>query len=132
MTVTIRAVYKRMADSGRAVLVERDNGGMEFAVEDSTFWLPLSQISGPDWTDRALLNTTVTITLTDWIAQQKNIQGDDVDLERYEAQPPTGDSGFHRVMDRHMAMPDSEICFCRSAQKAQMIAAALNLTQGKV
>lgn len=122
MSVSISGKLKRV--SARALLIDLENG------EDAQ-WIPISQIedfdadtfSGDD------VGQTVELEISDWIARQKNIRT--VNLERYIITDTINDSTYPAAS--YVVMDANEImCHCRDRRKANMIAAALNLTQGKV
>lgn len=132
MPVTITGKFKRASD--RAVLldlsIEEDTGLESFA--DNLHWFPRSQLlpRNPDFSCVAT-DAQVTIQITDWIARQKNITSNvnvpEVDLEHFVVEYLPAEN-VHVVYD-----PDRmRWCTCDNARYARMIAAALNLTQGKV
>lgn len=98
---------------------------------DEVYWLPRSQLLGevPD----EPVEEPVVLRLTDWIARQKQITSncDEVDLERFDVGPSITENSetWIDVVDRHSG---PTMCKCDDIRKARMIAAALNLTQGKV
>ena len=139
MPVTIKGTVRRRTD--RAVLfrlsVEEDPTGFESSEAAREEWLPLSQFigAGPESTDDG---EEQTVTISDWIARQKNIRSNigtvapvEHDLERYDLGPTVTVNNVTRytVVDRHNG---PAMCECLDQRHARMIAAALNLTQDKV
>ena len=121
MSVTIRAAGIRVTD--RAIQIDLDG---------ERHWLPKSQIESIDgaglidaisgWSDDRLHE----FVISDWIAQQKGFV---LNEERYTTfQLASAVNGFtHVVKDS-----DDLVCMCKDEKRASIIAAALNLTIGKV
>lgn len=121
MSVSISGKLKRV--SARALLIDLENG------EDAQ-WIPISQIEdGADDLNEQSIGTTVELEISDWIARQKNIRP--VNLERFQVGQTTADATERIVYDSETTI-NRLMCTCPNAQLANMIAAALNLTQGKV
>lgn len=107
MSVTIRAVFLR--GTNKAIMVDH---------EGTEMWLPRSQLlEAPEGMDR---HGQYELKLTDWIAKEKGIT---LDEERYEAEGSL-------IWDRTES--GGELATARDHRTAQMIAAALNMTIGKV
>lgn len=118
MSVSISGKLKRV--SARALLIDLENG------EDAQ-WLPISQIEdGADGLSEDSIGQIIELEISDWIARQKNIRP--VNLERYEVRNDNAHAP-NTVLD---TLDQSSMCQCPDVRRANMIAAALNLTQGKV
>jgi len=122
MPVTIRAVGMRV--TARAIQIDLDG---------ELHWLPKSQINSIDGEGAvdAIAGFSGDVihefVVTDWIAQQKGFTlGEEkfIAAELGDAPLPSGPYWYVRG--------DTSICFCDSQRDAEIIAAALNLTQGKI
>lgn len=123
MSVSISGKLKRV--SARALLIDLENG------EDAQ-WLPFSQIDDCDADTFSSddIGQTVELEISDWIARQKNIRP--VNLERYEAVANLQDWCYPAQTAFSVMDGSTVLCRCEDRRTAVMIAAALNLTQGKV
>ncbi len=124
MPVEIRATF--LIGTQRAIHVEHNGEQM---------WLPKSQISGLPMS--LTQGQELSLTLTDWIARQKNITAADapVNEDRYTVHlhwqggvPDLNVDGIAIVDNSTSAV----MCWCANERSARMIAAALALTEGKV
>lgn len=121
MSVTISGKLKRL--SQRALLIDLEDG-------NDAQWIPFSQIDDfEEGTFDDSVGQSIELDISDWIAGQKNIRP--VNLERYDVGPSVTDNNetWVSVVDRQNG---PEMCRCKERRVAIMIAAALNLTQGKV
>lgn len=122
MSVTIRAVMQRATD--RAVLIDLDG---------DLHWLPKSQIETINGQRANSAGGYAHVTndvlyefvISDWIAQQKSFV---LNEEKYTADIL---NGFCPQVQWAIKVGEEIIGWAPTAQKAQMIAAALNLTEGK-
>lgn len=122
-----------MRRTERALLLDltEDSGGFE-VIQERVEWIPLSQIVSSDivFLDNVVLGDSVTLLLSDWIARQKNLTDEravgEENLERFVSRDTAACSD---VFD---TATTTIMCQCVDIQHARMIAAALNLTQGKV
>jgi len=123
MSVDITAKFLRSTD--RAICVEY-NG--------ESVWLPLSQLEYVPDLGPLLIGVDIDLSLSDWIAGQKGITTQGVDLERFDIVETVNDSTYPAAsfVVRDGGGLGDIMCHARTRQKANMIAAALNLTQGKV
>lgn len=136
MTVVVTCKFLRHTQ--RAVLVDLsvdDGTGMESFSQAVNTWLPLSQIENArDVNFEGLARgCELTLNLSDWIARQKNITGAsaEADLERFTVEG-TPISDVHERFPFRVMDGGTWMCYCPTSRTAQMIAAALNMTQGKV
>ena len=119
MSVTIRAVGMRV--TGRAMMIDLDG---------TTHWLPKSQIitvdgNLPHTITRFTGNDLQEFVVSDWIAREKGFV---LEEEIFTVK----ESGIHdnqpfAVTERGNIV----VCWCPNRKDADIIAAALNLTQSK-
>lgn len=120
MSVSISGKLKRRSD--RALLIDLENG-------NDAQWIPISQIEDfDDGTFDAPLGSSIDLEISDWIAQQKNIRP--VNLDRFTVERCEDAVMEFTVLDSTNGT--EYFCWCKNRRAADMIAAALNLTQGKV
>lgn len=114
MSVTIKAVFQTMAASGKAICVK---------YNDESIWLPVSQIEDSSCPyDEMSRGAEVELVLSDWIAKQKNITM----AENYEARAATG------TQWTVIHIPTGNTMCVALERNAHIIAAALNMTEGKL
>lgn len=125
MPVTMAFRFQR--DTARAICVLNPEG--------VPMWLPKSQVSYGAALGELRRNDPITLTLSDWIAREKGIRAPveepDVDEDKYKVVGWGPDVA--PIQQRFAVTGDTlTICVCDDERTAQMIAAALALTEGKV
>ncbi len=133
MPVTLNFLFQRQTE--RAILVTHGDG--------EPVWMPKSQLIGnqPVW-DELGRGGEITLTLTDWIAREKGLSGQrmfeaatpaaplpDVNEDKFSTAALSGVAFLYT----HGVYEDGVlICVTKSERDAQMIAAAMALTEGRL
>lgn len=128
MSVTVLVEYQRQTE--RALLVHYNN---------EPHWLPKSQIESngrETWGD-TVRGDEIRLVLSDWIARQKNITSntaaDDspINEDKYTVDIALAEHAPFNINFRVCCEGDV-ICYATTERSANMIAAAMALTEGKV